>query len=373
MKILIVVNLLLIFFFVVYLVSAAPSHCPLSMCKNSSFIVRFPFCLRDQMPQNCCYPSFSLSCDQRGVAVLTLPNAGEFLVDGINYAEQYLNVNDPDDCLPSRLLNFNLSGSQLTVVSEVNVTFLSCPVGVSQSPLVTTIECLGNGESGRSVMATASTSLAESMTKKCKIIATVGVPGSVVNESGSSLELNGDIQLKWEEPNCTICEQNGAICGFVNNAQQQIGCLDGPNTGGRWPTSGVQVLKIIALSIALPAIMCAVGIGLLLWIVDRRGDAFRTDRAQEAAAMPQPPTPQPGLDQSTIETYTKVVLGESCRVPGVNDSVCPICLSEYTANEIIRCIPECQHCFHADCIDEWLRMNGTCPLCRNSPSPAHEI
>lgn len=77
-----------------------------------------------------------------------------------------------------------------------------------------------------------------------------------------------------------------------------------------------------------------------------------------------------GLDQLTIESYTKVVLGESKRLPGHEDATCSICLSEYNVKEIVRCIPECRHCFHASCIDEWLKMKGTCPVCRNSPSPA---
>lgn len=79
-----------------------------------------------------------------------------------------------------------------------------------------------------------------------------------------------------------------------------------------------------------------------------------------------------GLDESTIESYTKVIIGESLRLPaGPNHITCPICLSDYDANQTLRCIPECQHCFHSECIDEWLRRKGTCPVCRNSPSPAH--
>ncbi|XP_071739597.1 RING-H2 finger protein ATL20-like [Rutidosis leptorrhynchoides] len=78
-----------------------------------------------------------------------------------------------------------------------------------------------------------------------------------------------------------------------------------------------------------------------------------------------------GLDQATIESYTKVVLGESKRLPGHADAACPICLSEYNVKEAVRCIPVCQHCFHVDCIDEWLKMNGTCPICRNLPAVFH--
>lgn len=92
-------------------------------------------------------------------------------------------------------------------------------------------------------------------------------------------------------------------------------------------------------------------------------------RSEPSAISPQPSiATMVGLDESTIESYQKLVLGESRRVPGPNDGCCTICLSEYKTKDTIRCIPECAHCFHAECIDEWLSMNSTCPLCRNSPS-----
>lgn len=74
-----------------------------------------------------------------------------------------------------------------------------------------------------------------------------------------------------------------------------------------------------------------------------------------------------GLDGPTIESYPKIVLGESKRLPKIDDATCSICLSEYEPKETLRTIPPCQHCFHADCIDEWLKLNGTCPVCRNTP------
>ncbi|CBI35066.3 unnamed protein product, partial [Vitis vinifera] len=75
-----------------------------------------------------------------------------------------------------------------------------------------------------------------------------------------------------------------------------------------------------------------------------------------------------GLDGPAIESYPKMVLGQSRRLPRPNDGPCSICLSEYRPNETVRSIPECNHCFHADCIDEWLRMSATCPICRSSPA-----
>lgn len=124
----------------------------------------------------------------------------------------------------------------------------------------------------------------------------------------------------------------------------------------------------MAASLAIAFFMCT---------RDRRDEVRRNRRTNIFNAIivtPDGTVTQPsvvGLDQATIESYTTVILGESKRLPGHHDATCPICLSEYNVKEMVRCIPKCRHCFHADCIDEWLKMNGTCPICRNSPSPVH--
>jgi len=79
-----------------------------------------------------------------------------------------------------------------------------------------------------------------------------------------------------------------------------------------------------------------------------------------------------GLHEPIIESYPKMVLGDSRRLPKPNEGPCSICLSDYLPKDTIRCIPYCNHCFHADCIDGWLKMNATCPLCRNSPAPSKD-
>ncbi|CAN4108520.1 unnamed protein product [Withania somnifera] len=77
-----------------------------------------------------------------------------------------------------------------------------------------------------------------------------------------------------------------------------------------------------------------------------------------------------GLDRPVIESFPKVVLGESKRLPcSISDiNTCAICLCEYCAKDSVRCIPDCHHCFHAHCVDEWLLRSGTCPICRSSPA-----
>ncbi|KAJ1396204.1 Zinc finger, RING-type [Sesbania bispinosa] len=36
---------------------------------------------------------------------------------------------------------------------------------------------------------------------------------------------------------------------------------------------------------------------------------------------------------------------------------------------MLRMMPECRHYFHLCCLDSWLKLNGSCPVCRNSPLP----
>ncbi|KAJ2400663.1 hypothetical protein GGI23_001892 [Coemansia sp. RSA 2559] len=42
---------------------------------------------------------------------------------------------------------------------------------------------------------------------------------------------------------------------------------------------------------------------------------------------------------------------------------CGICMDEYKAEEVVVELP-CKHVYHKDCIEHWLKMNGTCPICR---------
>ncbi|KAK8945633.1 RING-H2 finger protein ATL67 [Platanthera guangdongensis] len=46
------------------------------------------------------------------------------------------------------------------------------------------------------------------------------------------------------------------------------------------------------------------------------------------------------------------------------DAQCSICLAEYEDKEMLRIMPACLHNFHLTCIDVWLEMHSTCPICR---------
>lgn len=55
------------------------------------------------------------------------------------------------------------------------------------------------------------------------------------------------------------------------------------------------------------------------------------------------------------------------RVLPAEDAECCICLSSYEEGVELRELP-CGHHFHCTCVDRWLRMNSTCPLCKYNVS-----
>ncbi|XP_049400548.1 RING-H2 finger protein ATL67-like [Solanum stenotomum] len=77
-----------------------------------------------------------------------------------------------------------------------------------------------------------------------------------------------------------------------------------------------------------------------------------------------------GLDQAVINSYPKLIYSKRNGNLGTgNDVVCSICLCDYKEAEMLRMLPECKHYFHVMCIDAWLKLNASCPVCRNSPLP----
>ncbi|CAA7409050.1 unnamed protein product [Spirodela intermedia] len=46
------------------------------------------------------------------------------------------------------------------------------------------------------------------------------------------------------------------------------------------------------------------------------------------------------------------------------DGDCAVCLGELEGGQRLRRLPLCGHRFHARCVDQWLRLSATCPICR---------
>lgn len=54
------------------------------------------------------------------------------------------------------------------------------------------------------------------------------------------------------------------------------------------------------------------------------------------------------------------------------DAVCCICLAKYADNDLLRELP-CTHFFHIECVDKWLKINASCPLCKFEIGASNDI
>ncbi|GFP88839.1 putative RING-H2 finger protein atl71 [Phtheirospermum japonicum] len=78
-----------------------------------------------------------------------------------------------------------------------------------------------------------------------------------------------------------------------------------------------------------------------------------------------------GLGEAALSSYPHLAYAQL--KPHKNDSTassaCSICLADYKDTDLIRLLPDCGHLFHLGCIDPWLKLHPTCPICRSSPLP----
>ncbi|CAL5437681.1 unnamed protein product [Camellia sinensis] len=396
------------------------TNCQPSSCSIAP-IVRFPFHLANLQDDRCGVPGFGLSCNSKNKTILTLPLAGEFIVTYIDYNTKWIYINDPDSCIPKRLQIFTLYGSPFISVFPMDITFLHCSLDSSydfQFP----IYCLSNYP--KYVVVASSSS---SVPLGCQNLSRVSVPvDDTVYRYQNPGALGVDLMLTWRIPGCVACEAKGGTCGYKNVNRRQIGCFNLPSQEEILPLSRrskaaphEEIIRVsccpfrvrdynletcpdlprqasiksglaqrgsikptprdcdgipstikygIAVGVGIPGLGCLI-IALAYYIEHRTHSRRRQHDAElsNPSITLQPLAIAAGLDGSTIESYPKTVLGESSQLPKPSDGTCSICLAEYQPKETLRTIPECNHYFHATCIDKWLRRNATCPLCRKPP------
>jgi len=77
-----------------------------------------------------------------------------------------------------------------------------------------------------------------------------------------------------------------------------------------------------------------------------------------------------GLDEETIMSYPKMLYSEvKLNKYDSTSTCCSICLGDYKGSDMLKVLPDCKHMFHLKCIEPWLRIHPSCPLCRTSPIP----
>ena len=117
----------------------------------------------------------------------------------------------------------------------------------------------------------------------------------------------------------------------------------------------VQMLAPLLL-LAL-VIFCLPFVIVILRLLDR----LTGGRAMEHLGLVQSrmqPASANVIKRLDTETYHQ----SQSQIPADNAN-CVICLGEYVDGELLKYMPTCRHHYHAQCVDQWLHVNNTCPLC----------
>lgn len=212
---------------------ASGSTCRRAFCYQYKPEIHFPFWIPTQQPAPCGNKGFEVSCSSTtNQTLLTLPHSGRFSIQEIDYGEKEVWINDPDDCLPRRILSLNLSGSPFAAVYHQEFSFFNCSsLNYTQYRLkLNPIACLSSPN--YTVFATSSYEIVADLTLSCKLVATVSVPVQwPFFEQVVSSDLSVDLWLTWARPLCRRCRFHGGRCGPKANSSAEVECGDVPEHG----------------------------------------------------------------------------------------------------------------------------------------------
>ncbi|KAK4480890.1 hypothetical protein RD792_011744 [Penstemon davidsonii] len=151
----------------------------------------------------------------------------------------------------------------------------------------------------------------------------------------------------------------------MNTTADTGGFLGSQNIGGFGYGIGVSVgILLLITTITLTSYYCTRNNTTNLVLPQRH-------IPREGPLPHEDPTVEVGLDEATLKSYPKVMYSEA----KVNHKYstagcCSICLADYKSSDMLRVLPDCGHLFHIKCVDPWLRLHPTCPVCRTSPLPS---
>ncbi|KAI4336682.1 hypothetical protein L6164_015178 [Bauhinia variegata] len=119
------------------------------------------------------------------------------------------------------------------------------------------------------------------------------------------------------------------------------------------------VVILAALLCALICVLSLVAVARCAWLRRLRVSAGSSATGRPSSAPPA--SANKGLKKKILRSLPKMaVAAESA----AKLSDCAICLSELSAGDEIRVLPQCGHGFHVSCIDTWFGSHSSCPSCR---------
>jgi E3 ubiquitin-protein ligase RNF115/126 len=136
--------------------------------------------------------------------------------------------------------------------------------------------------------------------------------------------------------------------------QALFGATNGPGQGGARGGNGVPDLGAIIATLMAPG-------------YDRAGDAVYTQEAfdqvltqlmdQTQGSTAPPPASDEAINALPKKIVTADMMGNDGKVE------CSICMDDCPIGTEVTALP-CDHWFHDECIEKWLKTSDTCPHCR---------
>ncbi|XP_041028467.1 RING-H2 finger protein ATL70-like [Juglans microcarpa x Juglans regia] len=147
----------------------------------------------------------------------------------------------------------------------------------------------------------------------------------------------------------------------MNSTAGSGGLLD--NIGGLGYGIGISIgILLLITTITLASFYCT--------RADQPTEPARSRRTAPQVIESQNYVVDVGLDEATILSYPKLLYSEAkSKKKDSTATCCSICLADYKSSDMLRLLPDCGHLFHLKCVDPWLRLHPTCPVCRTSPMP----
>ncbi|KAI5722668.1 hypothetical protein M8J76_011777 [Diaphorina citri] len=86
-------------------------------------------------------------------------------------------------------------------------------------------------------------------------------------------------------------------------------------------------------------------------------DAIVTQLLNQMDGSGPPPLSTDKIKQIPVAHITKAQIDSNLQ--------CSVCWEQFTLDEAVRKLP-CDHFYHTPCIEPWLQLHGTCPICRQT-------
>jgi len=127
-------------------------------------------------------------------------------------------------------------------------------------------------------------------------------------------------------------------------------------------TNPTEILSVVLL-VAGVSLMLLIHILVIIWALRRglgsRGTSHTTDEERAAGGR----CGAGGLSAGELRALPCHDFVKPAEAEAAGGD-CAVCLEAFEPGDRCRRLPRCEHSFHAECVDSWLRKSAACPVCR---------